>query len=80
MGSVGLPVETSDHIAVFMDVMLDQPMPHLLCRQEVNLKNSVDWKLGRGDVKVLSWNGIIMSPSPVSSLNEALLRVVRDII
>ena len=39
---VYLPVETSDHSAIFIDVMLEQHSPHLVCRQEVCL-NSVDW-------------------------------------
>ena len=34
--------------------------------------------LVRGDVTDLNWNGIIRSSCPVSSLNEALLSVIRD--
>ena len=52
--------------------------PHLECRQEVYLKNSLGWELVRGDVTGLNWNGIIRSPCPVSSLNEALFLVIRD--
>ena len=62
---VGSPVGILDHSAVFIDVVLEQPIPHLVCRHEVYLKNSVDWKLVRGDVKGLNWNGIIRSPFPV---------------
>ena len=61
-----------------MDVMLQQPIPHLVCRQEAYLKNSIDWELLRGDGKGLNWNGITRFPCSVSSLNEALLRVIRD--
>ena len=35
---VGSPVGTSDHSAVLMEVMLEQPILHLVCRQEVYLK------------------------------------------
>ena len=34
-------------------------------------------ELVRGDVKGLKWNRIIRSPCPVSSLNEALLRLIK---
>ena len=40
---VGSPVGTSDHSAVFIDIVLKQPIPHLVCRQEVYLKNPVGW-------------------------------------
>ena len=69
---------SSDHSAVLVDFGLEQPIPHLVCRQEVYLKNSVDWELVRKDVKSLHWNGIIKSPCPVSLLNKALLRVSKD--
>ena len=75
---VGSPFWTSDHSAVFIDVVLEQTVPHLVCRQEVYLKNSVDWELVRGDVKSLDWNEIIRSPCSVSSLNKALLCFIRD--
>ena len=55
-------IGTSDHSAVFTDVVLERPIPHLLRRQEVYLTKSVDWELVRGDVKSLHWNGIIRSP------------------
>ena len=32
---VGSPVGTSDHSAVIIDIKLEQPILHLLCRQEV---------------------------------------------
>ena len=73
---VGSPIGTSDHSILFIDVVLQQPIPNLVCRQEVYLKNSVDWELVRGDVKDLDWIEIIRSPWPVSSLNEVLLRVL----
>ena len=38
----GLPIETSDHRAIFIDVVLEQSIPHLVYRQEVYLKKSVD--------------------------------------
>ena len=47
----GSPVGTSDHSAVFYGVVLEQPTPHLVCRQDVYLKNYVNWELARGDVK-----------------------------
>ena len=74
---VSSPVGASDHSAVFIDV-LNQPIPHLVCRREVYFKNSVDWELDRGNVKGLNWNRIIRFPCPVSSINEALMRVNRD--
>ena len=49
-----------------------------MCRQEVYLKNYVDWKLVRGVVKVLIWIGIISSNCSLSLINEALLRVFMD--
>ena len=58
--------------------MLEQPIPYLVCRQEVYRKNSVNWELVKGDVKGPNWNGIIKSPCPRSSLHEALLRVIRN--
>ena len=39
---VDSPVGTSNHRTVFIDV-LEQHIPHLVCRQEVYLKNSVSW-------------------------------------
>ena len=74
---LGSPIEPLDHSVIFIDVALEQPIPHLVCRQEVHLKNSVDWELVRGDVKSLNRNEIIRSLCPVSSLNEALLRIIR---
>ena len=50
----GSPVGTSDHSAVFIDIVLEQLIPHLVGRQKVYLKNSVDWKLVTGDVKGLN--------------------------
>ena len=47
-------------------------------KQEVDLKNSNDWELVRGDVKGFIWNEIISLPCPVSSPNDALLRVIMD--
>ena len=38
----------------------------------------MDWELVRGDVKGLGWDDIIRSPCPASSLNEVLLRVLRN--
>ena len=35
---VGSPVEISDHSAVLIDVVLEQPIPYMLCRQEVHLR------------------------------------------
>ena len=40
----GSPVETSDRSAAFIDVVLEQSIPHLVCMQEVYLKNSVNWR------------------------------------
>ena len=37
-----MPVGTSDHRIVFIDVVLEQPISCLVYRQEVYLKNSVD--------------------------------------
>ena len=47
---VGPPIGTSDHNALFIDVVLEQLIPHLMCRQEIYLKNSVDWELVRREV------------------------------
>ena len=41
----GSLVGTSDHSAIFTDAMLEQPIPHLVCRQEVYLRNSLDFEL-----------------------------------
>ena len=38
---VSSPGKTSDHSAIFIDVMLKQPSSHLVYRQELHLKNSV---------------------------------------
>ena len=64
-GRVGSQVGISDHSAIFIDVVLEQPIPHLVCRQAVYLKNSVNWKLARRDAKDLTWNEIIRFPCPV---------------
>ena len=69
---VGLPVRTLDHSAVFIDVVLELSIPPLVYRQEVYLKNFVNWELFREVVKGLNWNRIIII------FNEALLRVMRD--
>ena len=61
---VGSPVRTSDHSAIFIAGVLEET--HVVCRKEV-----------REYVTGLDWNGIIMSPCPASSLNEAL-RVIMD--
>ena len=58
--------------------MLWQPIPHLERKQEVYLENFVDWELVRRDVKGLNLNVIIRSPCPALSLNEALLRIIRN--
>ena len=42
------------------------------------MQNLVDWELVREKVNDLDWNKIIRFPCPASSLNEALLRVLRD--
>ena len=60
--------------------MLGQPIPHLVYRLEVYLNNSVDWEMVREDPKCVNWNRAIRSSCPVSSLNETLLRVIRDIV
>ena len=75
---IGSPIETLDHSTVFIYAVLKTPIPHFVCRQEVYLKNSVDWELTRGNKKGLNCKEIIMFPCPVSSLNKALLRVLRD--
>ena len=75
---VGSPVVISDHSAIFIDIGLEQSIPHLVCRQEVYLKNSVDWELVKGDVNDLNWNEIIRFPCPLLTLNEDLLRVIRN--
>ena len=75
---VGSPVATSDHSISFVVVVLEQSIPHLVCRQKVYLKHSVDWEQVKGDVKGLNWNNIIRSLCPVSNINEALLRVIRN--
>ena len=72
------PVGSPDYSAIFIVAVLEQPAPHQVCRQEVNLKQSVNWELVRREVKSLNWNGIIRPSCPVSSLNEALLRVIMD--
>ena len=51
---VGSSVGTSDHSVVFIDVVLEQPILHQVCKQEVYFKNSVDWELVREDVKGLN--------------------------
>ena len=47
---VGSPIRTSDHRAMFIDIVLEQPKPHSVCRQEVYLKNAVDRELVTSDV------------------------------
>ena len=42
---VGSPVGTSDHSAVFIGVVLEQPILHFVCKQEVYLKSYIDWEL-----------------------------------
>ena len=71
-------VGTPNHNAVFIDVMLQQPIPHQVCRQEVYLKKSVNWELVRGDVKGLNFNEIIWFLCLTSSPKDALLRIIRD--
>ena len=61
---VGSSVGPSDHSVIFMGVVLEQPKPHLVCRQEPYLKNSVNWELVRGDMKGLNGNGIILVDLP----------------
>ena len=39
---VGSSAIISDHSAVFIDVVLEQSIPHFACKQKVYLKNSVD--------------------------------------
>ena len=57
----GSPVRTLYHSVIFIDVVLEQPIPHLVCGQEFYLKNAVDWELVRGDVSGLNWNGSLGS-------------------
>ena len=49
---VGSSVGTSDRSAIFIYVLLEQPIPYSVCRQELYLKNSGDWELIRGDLRV----------------------------
>ena len=44
---IGLPVLTSDHSAVFINVEPEQLILYLVCRQKVYLKNAVDLGLVR---------------------------------
>ena len=39
----GSPVGTAEYSVIFMDVVMEQPIPHLVSRQEVYRKNFVDW-------------------------------------
>ena len=39
---VGSPIVTLNHSSFFIDIVLEQPKLHLVCRQKVYLKNSVD--------------------------------------
>ena len=39
---VGSPVGNLDHSVIFIDVVLEQPIPHLVYWQVVLLKNFVD--------------------------------------
>ena len=73
---VGSTLGTSDHSAIFMNVVLEQAIPHLGGRQAGYLKNYVDWTLVGGDVKSLNWNGIIRFLCPLSSLSEVLLQAL----
>ena len=50
---IGLPVGTLDHSTILIDVVLKQSTRHLVCRQEVYLKNFAYWKQVRADVKNL---------------------------
>ena len=58
----GSPVGTLDCRAIFINAVRQQSILHLLYRQEVYLKISMNWELVRGDVKGLNWKGIIRSP------------------
>ena len=78
MDRIDSPIGISNHSVVFRDVVLEQPIPHLVYRQEIYLTISVNWKLVNRDMKDLKWNEIIRSPFPVSSLSEALLLFIRD--
>ena len=51
-------IEVWGSSAVDHDALLEQPIPHLVRNHDVYLKNSVDWKLVREDVKGLNWNEI----------------------
>ena len=66
---VGLPVGSTNH-DIFLDAVLEQPIPHLVYKQEVYLKNSVDGKLVRGYVKSLLWDEIISSPTQYQLLTK----------
>ena len=44
----------SEHSAVLIDVVLEQPILQLVCRKEICLKNAVDWELVRGGVNGLN--------------------------
>ena len=71
---VSAPTETSDHSAVFMDVVLEQLIPHLVCRQEVSISRTGwtgSWKR-RCEGSQLEKKPI-RSPCPVSSLNEEIV-------
>ena len=74
---IGTSFGTSNHNAVYIDVVLEQTIPCLVWGQEVHLKNC---ELVRGDVTGLNWNGISRTSCPVSPLNEAFLRAIKDTI
>ena len=42
----------------FMNAAIEQPISHLVCRQEVYLKNFLEEELVSGNVKELNWNEI----------------------
>ena len=66
---VGSPVGPTNH-DIFLDVVLEQPIPHLVYRQKVYLKNSMDRELVRGYVKSLNWDEIISSPTQYQLLTK----------
>ena len=71
------PVGSSDHSAIGFAVKVAQFVPNVCIRREVFLKHRVNWNAVLDDLQGLCWGGIISGPSPIESLNEALLEIVK---
>ena len=69
---VNLPVGSSDHSSIKINVEMDQVIPDVNFSRKVYLKSCADWNAIIHDLMAISWSAIYRSPNIVECLNDHL--------